>query len=248
MAECLKCGKKVREGVHLCEKCLADEAEIWIKAENETISPYENVENTKSCKICGKMIPEERCICDTCLHRELIFHEKYEDDALNEQELREDHNMTNTYRPESAVNVISSGRNLSEDNQYRYGVALCIAGIIFGLIILILGIAANHTFYLDHTGDAIFGGDFYTYIYEATQNAANNVADVARGLESVAFLLKALMIGFGGFISLISALSLVKLLSNRKHEQEIDEHNAAVLQQMKEICVLLEKQMGMLEE
>ena len=119
MAGCLKCGKRVREGAHLCEKCLADEAEMWIKAENETISPYEGVESTKSCKICGKMIPEERCICDTCLHRELIFHEKYEDDALNEN-----HNMTNTYRPESAANVISSGRNLSEDNQYRYGVSL----------------------------------------------------------------------------------------------------------------------------
>lgn len=240
MAKCLKCGEEVKEGECLCEKCLADEAEIWIKAENETILPYENVESTKSCKICGKMIPEECCICDICLHREsnkwlhqeLDFDGKDEEDALeedmlDEQELAEDHRTINTYIA---------------------GIIFCIAGIIFGLIILILGIVVNHTSYLDYTDDAIFGGDFYTYIYEATQNAANNVADVARGLENIAFLLKMLMISFGGFISLISALSLVKLVSNRKHEQETGEHNAAMLQQMKEICVLLEKQMSMSEE
>ena len=54
-----------------------------------------------------------------------------------------------------------------------------IIGIACGVVIIILGVVILSTDLElrsgTHTGTAAFGGDFYTYIYEATSNAANNV-------------------------------------------------------------------------
>lgn len=72
--------------------------------------------------------------------------------------------------------------------------ALAVAGIICGIVAIILGctiLNADCGIWQDTT--VSFGADFYTYSYKATARAANNVMDMANILRSgFAYLLMTL--------------------------------------------------------
>ena len=66
--------------------------------------------------------------------------------------------------------------------------AFAIAGMIVGLLFIVLGIVAmvgpsNTYFNGSHTRDVEFGADFYTYQYEATKDVADDVTKLGNFLE-----------------------------------------------------------------
>ena len=71
--------------------------------------------------------------------------------------------------------------------------AFSILGMIFGGVIVVMGIIVLTMDMGTHLDTASFGGDFYTYSYKATRAAANNVyylEDIVR--KGIGFLLIAL--------------------------------------------------------
>lgn len=125
--------------------------------------------------------------------------------------------------------------NVRSDNAYNFGIVVCIIGIILGAILLIIGIAfGNGYMSTDYTLSASFGGDFYTYIYQATQNAANNLRSVMLSICALGKILKAMTCGMGGFIMLFSLITMSRMMSRKKYEN-------AVLRQNEALYMLLEK-------
>lgn len=70
------------------------------------------------------------------------------------------------------------------------GVIAGIAAIICGIVMLSLSVGGQY----NYTPGITFGGDFYTHIYSATQNAANNVGGVYFAVEDLFNIIK---LGFG---------------------------------------------------
>ncbi|MGN1402993.1 MAG: hypothetical protein ACI4XB_01580 [Ruminococcus sp.] len=125
--------------------------------------------------------------------------------------------------------------NVRSDNAYNFGIVVCIIGIILGAILLIIGITfGNGYMSTDYTLSASFGGDFYTYIYQATQNAANNLRSVMLSICALGKILKAMTCGMGGFIMLFSLITMSRMMSRKKYEN-------AVLRQNEAMYMLLQK-------
>ena len=63
-------------------------------------------------------------------------------------------------------------------------------GLALGIVVIIVGIVFACTpadvYCYNYADDVSFGGDFYTYQYEATKIAASNVASVVNGLGTLA--------------------------------------------------------------
>ena len=83
----------------------------------------------------------------------------------------------------------------------------CIAGIIIGIIMIVIGLAGSNidaVFYGEFPDSASFGADFYTYIYGATQDTATNVAELGyymmTAMKTVAGLLGRFIAAFGAAI------------------------------------------------
>lgn len=88
-------------------------------------------------------------------------------------------------------------------------------GVIIGIVMIVLGIVfcavPADSSYTDYAEYASFGGDFYTYQYEATRIAAHNAADTANNVEAVGGML-ALYAGAAFiFAGLLVALAYLKL-------------------------------------
>lgn len=64
-----------------------------------------------------------------------------------------------------------------------------LAGFIIGLIVICVGIwymcSPPKSYYTDSVKDRAFGGDYYTYQYEATQVAVNNTATTANNIREL---------------------------------------------------------------
>jgi len=88
---------------------------------------------------------------------------------------------------------------------------VCIAGVVLGVIMLILGIVvlsgsgrdadALLSFSGEEPRDTSFGGDFYTYSYKASRAAANNLADLGELVEDA---IGVLLMAFGAGTVLLS--------------------------------------------
>ncbi|MBQ4061290.1 MAG: hypothetical protein IJD14_00355 [Christensenellaceae bacterium] len=83
-------------------------------------------------------------------------------------------------------------------------------GTVLGIVIIIVGIIfisfPPETYTTSSTDDASFGGDFYTYQYEATQAAASNAAVTANNLREMG---KAQAGYFGFLFVAVGALTVV---------------------------------------
>lgn len=107
-----------------------------------------------------------------------------------------------------------------------------LAGTVCGLIVLILGIVvcSKDTGSWQNMG-VTFGGDFYTYSYEASARAANNLTEVAAILRTG---LGCLLIAFGLFdicyFGSKACTGLLKILENmpRKVKPAVTEAPVAV--------------------
>ena len=82
-----------------------------------------------------------------------------------------------------------------------------IGGSIIGIVIAVLGSEIHEI--SKWTSSATFGGDFYTYIYEATQNAANNVENLIYLLTKFRYV----VIAIGALIILLSVFFLLQAFS-----------------------------------
>lgn len=88
---------------------------------------------------------------------------------------------------------------------------VCIAGVVLGVIMLILGIVVlsgsggDTDALLSFSGEepraTSFGGDFYTYSYKASRAAANNLADLGELVEDA---IGVLLMAFGAGTVLLS--------------------------------------------
>ena len=113
--------------------------------------------------------------------------------------------------------------------------ASCIAGMIVGIAIFAAGLymafGFTHTYYGSYPESAEFGGDYYTYQYKATQNAAANVKNVGDFVEEAA------VFGFraGGFAVAAAGLAVgtffeLKLSEARRREELAANASAAAAQ------------------
>ena len=93
----------------------------------------------------------------------------------------------------------------------KYGV-FPIIGIVFGAIVIILGITLLGQG--DTAGHASFGADFYTYSYRATRYAANNVEELGEFAQGALGLLL-LVAGAAG-----AALSLYGIGAAKESEEQ----------------------------
>lgn len=90
-------------------------------------------------------------------------------------------------------------------------------GMTVGLIIVVCGVlvatrmSTPDLYYdIDYPDEVSFNGDFYTYQYEATREAANNIADVARLIEKFAdFFVPFMVRGFGVMLIITGVLTFV---------------------------------------
>lgn len=113
-------------------------------------------------------------------------------------------------------------------------VASCVAGMVVGIAILVSGLYMAFGFSSSFNGktpeDASFGADFYTFQYEATQIAAQNVNRLGTFTE------KAVNFGFkaGGFAIAAAGLAIGTFfelrLNEAKHREELAAHTPAPVQ------------------
>lgn len=121
------------------------------------------------------------------------------------------------------------------DNAYNFGIVMCVIGAILGAILLIIGMALGGDYgyhNMGYTEDASFGGDFYTYVYGATQDAANILRDVQNNIcdagESLGIKLGVMTSGIGGFIMLFSLITMSRMMSRKKYENAVLRQNEAL--------------------
>ena len=85
-----------------------------------------------------------------------------------------------------------------------------LTGAVLGILVIILGVIfiatpARH-FYTNSSVDATFGADYYTYQYEATQDAVHNTAVTANNLRELG---SKLALYTGVFFMVMGALILL---------------------------------------
>jgi len=108
-------------------------------------------------------------------------------------------------------------------------------GIGAGVISIIYGISCmslNVSYSGDFSSFASFGADFYTYIYEATMNAANNIDELGNFLETV---MKTVVNGIGMFMISIGMADIAffgcKLADYNKEIMETKREEAQIVTQ-----------------
>lgn len=125
----------------------------------------------------------------------------------------------------------------SERPNYKFilicKLVFCVLGIILGLVIVnyITDVhSSSNNIYSDYdysNGDASyaeFGTDYYTYVYKAlkltsenTEYTAKYAAKCAQDLATIAPILKITGVGFGLFITFLSAFAAIKSIGTYKN-------------------------------
>lgn len=107
-----------------------------------------------------------------------------------------------------------------------------LTGAILGVLVIIVGIYFIRTpassRYTSTADSASFGGDFYTYEYEATQKAANNVAAVADNIGNVGAKLALYNGSLFIVIGLVMVLHFGKLYSCDSREAQITSNASSI--------------------
>ena len=85
--------------------------------------------------------------------------------------------------------------------------------VAFGIYCMICSCSYNGTY----SEYASFGGDFYTYSYEATMNAANNVRALGYTVEEAA---NVLMKGIGMLLIAIGAFEIIYFMDKKSLLEE----------------------------
>ncbi len=106
----------------------------------------------------------------------------------------------------------------------------CIAGIIVGVIMIIIGLAGaglDANFNGSYPDSATFGADFYTYIYGATHDAASNVASLGyfmmTAMKAVAGLLGRFIAAFGAVVVCFFGYKFAEIKENEPEKAATEE-------------------------
>ena len=120
---------------------------------------------------------------------------------------------------------------------------LCIAGIVVGVIMIVIGLAGaslDANFNGSYPDSATFGADFYTYIYGATHDAASNVASLGyfmmTAMKAAAGLLGRFIAAFGAAVVCFFGYKFAEIRESEpaKEEEKPAEAEAAAVTEVAE--------------